>query len=168
MTALSEVVGHVQNPALGAVLEWQFVVGYSDERGDASGCPLPLLFIVLPLVLHRDSLEHIDSTLRKSGLLAFASKFSISDNNESDILLSVHERVSTMRGLSLRSLRVALGAHLLTVDPSDGTAYGLSKTLPRAGITERSRVLLRNARKLGDWCGALTVFEIASILRIRF
>jgi hypothetical protein len=49
MPTLNEEVHQVQNPALGAMLVWRYVVGYHKARSDAAGCPLPLLFLVLPL-----------------------------------------------------------------------------------------------------------------------
>src|SRR5262245_43605485 len=51
MSVLSQEVWQVQNPAVGAVLLWRFVVGYQQARDDASSCPLPLVFIVLPTLL---------------------------------------------------------------------------------------------------------------------
>lgn len=167
MPALSEEVRHVQNPALCAMLEWRFVVGYRDSREDAGGCPLPLLFLVLPVVLHRDTLQYVESTQRRTGLRAFAAKFATVANNESDVLLTLHDRATALRDLSLESLRMAIGARLLTVDTEAGVAYELTKT-PRAWLAERVRELARNAEKLGHWCGALTLLEVSSILRVRF
>lgn len=168
MSSLNEEVRHVQNPALGSVLEWQFVVGYADARGDATGCPIPLLFLVLPVLLHEDTLEYVESTQRRTGLRGFAGKFARVENGDSDVLLALHGRTAAMRRLSLHSLRVGIHARLIAIDTEIGVAFELSKAMPRSGVSERARVLSRNAKKLGQWCGDLTLIEIASILRVRF
>jgi hypothetical protein len=49
---------------------------------------LPLAFLVLPLVLHRPTLEMINSTRKASGLALFAAKL----GEERENLLAVHER----------------------------------------------------------------------------
>lgn len=168
MPTLDEEVRHVQNPALGALLEWRFVVGYRAGRADASGCPLPLVFLVLPLLLHAETAAHVQSTRSSTGLRGFSAKFSASAHNESDVLLALQDRAAVLRDLSLQSLRVAIGARLLTVDTVAAVVHELTRTLPQAGISECVRDLVRNADKLGRWCSALTLLEIAATLRIRF
>ena len=168
MSALGEEVRHVQNPALGALLEWRFVVGHFSAGSDASGCPLPLLFLVLPLLFQEDTLANVVGTQRRSGLRAFGAKFAQPVRGDSDILLALHDRAMALRSLSLESLRVAVGSHLLTVDVQTGVAFELSKAFPLAGVPESVRDLARGAEKLGHWCGLLTLVEISSILRLRF
>src|SRR5262249_8795438 len=55
-TALSELE-IVQNPALGAYAIWRFGLSFQTEEGRPPS--LPLAFLVLPLVLHRPTLEVI-------------------------------------------------------------------------------------------------------------
>lgn len=50
----------VQNPALGAYSIWQFGLGFQSESGDPA--KLPVLFLVLPLLLHQPTLAVISST----------------------------------------------------------------------------------------------------------
>ena len=168
MATLNEEVHHVQNPALGAMLVWRYVVGYQKARSDAAGCPLPLLFLVLPILLHQETLAHVQSTRPGTGLRGFGATFGTSSNNESDVLLALNDRAGALRQLSLESLRVAVGARMLTVDSVTAGTHELTRTMPKAGIPEHIRDLARNAEKLGQWCGALTVLEIASVLRVRF
>lgn len=166
MATLNEEVQQVQNPALGALLVWRYVVGYQKVRSDASGCPLPLLFLVLPMLLHQETRTHIHST--RTGLRGFSAKFSAPANNESDVLLTLNDRAAALRVLSLQSLRIAVGARLITVDSAIGVAHELSRAMPKAGVPEHIRDLARDAEKLGGWCGTLTVLETASALRVRF
>jgi Family of unknown function (DUF6521) len=167
-TTLSEEVRQVQNPALGALLEWRFAFGYSKSRLDASACPLPLLFLVLPLLLHEETYRHIVSTRSTTGLRGFAAKFGTSSSNEGDILLALHDRVRSMRPLSFESLQIAYVSRLLAIDILYGTVFSLTSTFPKSQLSESILPLTRNAEKVGTWCAALTLPEIASILKVRF
>jgi len=168
MGALTEEVRQVQNAALGSIMQWQFVVGYSSTSPYESGCPVPLIFVVLPTLLHGETLEYVVSTTKGSGLRTFVAKFSQSRNNDADALLGLHERTDVLRQLSLQSLRVAMRAQLLTVDLRTGYAHELTRTMPKTGISERARALARQAAKFGNWCGDLTLAEVSSLLRVRF
>lgn len=167
-TTLNEEVREVQNPVLGSFLEWRFVVGYEETRGPGVGCPLPILFVVLPIVLHQETANHIASTRRSSGLRAFAAKFGAASANQSDLLLSINARARAMRDLSLESLRIAIGARLLTVDPEAAMALSLTKTTAKANIPESIATLAKGAERFGYWCGSLTLLEIQAIIRVRF
>jgi hypothetical protein len=168
VATLSREIREVQNPALGSILEWRFTVAYTAARHDASGCPIILLFLVLPLLFHEETLTHLATTQRRSGLRTFASKFTTSANNESDVLLLVHDRALRFRSLSLDSLRAAVATRLIAVDINNAVAFPLSTTRPRLGIAESVRGLVRSAEKLGQWCAELTILEISSILHVRF
>jgi 4-hydroxybenzoate polyprenyltransferase len=80
MTSLTREVRIVQNCALGATVIWRFVVGYTQSSKTSEGPPLPLGFIVLPVVFHEDTVNLIGSTRGDSGLHAFADKFAWSEN----------------------------------------------------------------------------------------
>lgn len=165
---LSKEVREVQNPALGAMLQWRFVVGYTGARPDAAGCPLILVFLVLPALFHNETLNFLSATRRGSGLRAFATKFTTEANSASDKLLGFHDRAALLKALSLDALRAAVAARLVAVDVLEGTAFPLTTTTPKVGLTDRIRNLARGAEKLGRWCGDLTLIEISSILHVRF
>jgi hypothetical protein len=73
-----------------------------------------------------------------------------------------------MRNLSRRSIAIATRTRLVTIDPAAGTVYPLSTTVPKSRVADSIRPLVRNAEKLGTWCAAITLTEIASILKVRF
>lgn len=168
MSVLAVDVRHVQNPAIGALLLWRFAVGFQRSRSDGASCPLPLIFLVLPILLHQDSAELVQSTQQGSGLRSFVAKFGETQRGASDYLLAIHERASVMRPLSAESLRVALAVKLLALDRRAAALPALSTTVPRLGIPDSVRVLIRDAEKLGAWCSQLTLHEVASILKVRF
>ena len=167
MPRLSQDVQHVQNPALGAFLQWRFATGYTNARTDAAASPLALAFIVLPILFHEETLQLLASTNKPSGLRGFVAKFSASKFKKADVLLGLHERVGAMRELSLASLRMGLAYRLVSVD-KEGNLLALSRTPPRALIPITIRALVTNAEKLGGWVAELTLFEISTILKVRF
>jgi hypothetical protein len=166
MSILVKEVRNIQNPALGAALLWRFACGYMETHPTRDPVPMPLLFLVLPIILHEQTEEFVQGTLRQSGMRAFAGKFGRAENSKQDLLLAVHGRMLGLRSLSLDSVRLALVGRLLHMDRA--TAIPLSFTQAEAGIPPAVRRLMRNAEKLGAWSGALTLHEIASILKVRF
>jgi len=163
MTAILNEVQAMQNPALGAGLLWRFVCGHSPATSP-KGTPLPLVFVVLPLVFHARSMEAVAGTLAASGLRKFEEKFSKEDG---DILLSLHPRMLAMRDLTLRSLRIALRSGLVTLVPSEAVLWPRSIT-PPPDQPKPVNELLKAAEKLGTWCSDISLFEAAGLLKVDF
>ena len=166
MNALTIEVRNIQNPALGAGLIWRFTCGYVASHQTHDPVPLPLMFLVLPILLHEQTEAFVQSTLRASGLRAFAGKFGKSENSKQDLLLAVHDRMLKLRDLSLDSIRLALATRLLHLDSA--AVIPLSQTQAAAGIPADIRRMMKNAEKLGAWFGLLTLHEIATTLKVRF
>jgi hypothetical protein len=109
-------------------------------------------------------MQDVTGTFASSGLRKFEEKLSKEDG---DILLSLQPRMLVMRDLSLRSLRIAISAGLVSLVPNEGVLWPRSTT----PIPQQSRSvneLLKGAEKLGNWCGDLTLFEIAGLLKVEF
>ena len=87
MSPLSQETRHVQNPALGAVLLWRYALGWSEHNRIRAYPALPLLFVVLPILLHQDTFDLLKSTKRPTGLHGFAEKFSRASSRKSDVLM---------------------------------------------------------------------------------
>ena len=167
MTILSREVRLTQNPALGAVLQWRFACGYSEAHPNRGFAPLPLIFIVLPAILHQQTSELIVGTRKSSGIRAFVAKFGESATSKQDVLLGLHSRASDWRGLSWDSVRVALATRLIQLN-LDGTVIPLSRTAPTLSVPSTVRPLLNDSEKLGFWCGQVSLHEISNLLRLRF
>jgi hypothetical protein len=166
MNSLAKEVRNIQNPALGAGLLWRYVCGYVDSHPTRDPVPFPLLFIVLPLVLHAQTEDFVQSTQRASGLRVFTAKFGRTENSKQDLLLAIHDRMLVLRALTLESFRLALAGHLLYLNGA--SVIPLSETEAVAGIPSDVRRLLRSAEKIGSWCGMLTLHEAATALKVRF
>jgi hypothetical protein len=164
---LADEIRNVQNPALGAALLWRFTCGYTQHHSAAGHAPLHLLFLVLPITLHKQTFEFLSSTQTATGLRAFAAKFGESRNAKQDLLLAIHDRAALLRPLTLESLRIAVRSNLIRVRPS-ATVMPLSESETKAGTTDLTRPLLSGAFKLGAWCARLSLHEVATILKIRY
>lgn len=167
MPLLTQELEHVQNPALGGVLLWRFACGYTDHHKSSDHPHLQLAFIVLPLLFHRESLELLQRTNRRTGLHGFGDKFSRHEHLQSDVLLSIQSRALAWRALTWESLQLGVSARLVTIGRADGTLIPLTTTSPR-GVPPSVKLRLNNAEKLGEWCSELSLFEVGTILKVEF
>jgi hypothetical protein len=156
--------GIIQNPALGAYALWQFGLGFQAEESRAP--VLPLSFLVLPLLLHRPTLDKISSTRKRSGLSVFAAKL----GEERENLIAVHDRALMLRGLTLQSLAFAVNAGLITVKYDEATARSnsLHARLKSPLVPERIRGFSGAADKLGAWFSRAGLSQVASTLRVAY
>ena len=165
MTMLAREAQNVQNPALGAAVLWRFCCGYAEARRTSDPPRLPLLFLVLPIVLHQATAELLRRTRATSGLRAYAAKFGDAAVSKQDLLLQIHERAFRWRPLTLQSIELAAAGRLLHLS-NDGEVTPLSRTKAR-GLADEVKHLLADAEKLGAWCGQLTLHEVTTTLRQR-
>ena len=163
MTRLLSEVQAMQNPALGAAVIWRFTCGYAPQNEQEDGVPLPLVFIVLPVVLHKRTREGVSSTQRSSGARKFEEKF----QDRGDVLFALNDRAIGLRGLSLRSVRHALASGLVTLIPDRGKLWPRSYTKPPVNAKSVTE-LFGAAEKLGSWCRSMSIYEISGILRVEF
>ena len=119
------------------------------------------------MIFHKETLDLLMSTRQQSGIHQFADKFSNSANPRSDILLSLHDRVASMRHLTMDSICIGVNTRLVTIARDTAKVIPLSETTPR-GFADSIKPLLNSAEKLGRWCSDLSIFEISSILKVRF
>lgn len=162
---LAREVKNVQNPALGAALLWRFCCGYVETHRVGAPPPLPLLFLVLPIVMHQTTSEFVRRTYKSSGLRAFAAKFGDSAVSKQDLLLQIHDRSVRWRKLSLQSIELAVAGSLVKLEET-GEVIPLSRTKAR-GLTDEVKQLMDLAEKLGAWFGELTVHEVVTTLKVK-
>jgi hypothetical protein len=81
----------VQNSAIGAILIWYYALGYQEDGAEAA--PMLPAFLVLPMLLHRQTFEAVASTRKASGLTLFAAKF----DREREVLLELQARTCMLR-----------------------------------------------------------------------
>lgn len=154
----------VQNPALGALAVWSFGRGHQDETADLPS--FLAAFIVLPIVLHRETLDIAASTQRTSGLGLFAAKL----GEQRERLLALHDRAILLRSLTLRSIILAAESNLISISYERGLVRSNDVPVRRGSkyISEFVRPLLLVSEKLGHWVGRAGLQATASLLRVRF
>ena len=168
MYTLSQETQYVQNPALGAMLLWRFTVGYERGSETASPTPIPLLFLVLAVTLHEETVQFVTSTRETSGLRVFAGKFSESRTSKSDLLLAIHKRSMDMQKLTMDALALATTSGLISFDCSAGMAISLSSSPVKAGIPAPVKSILRGAERFGVWSSTISLHEVSVILKVGF
>jgi len=154
----------VQNPALCAFVLWRFGLGFQSEDGRPA--PLQLAFLVLPLVLHRPTLEMVNSTRKASGLALFAAKL----GEEREALFAVHERVVALRRLTLQSIGLGVAGRLLTLDYNAATlrANTSEPDAAKPKLPERIRSFSSAADKIGVWFSKVRLNQVALTLAVEF
>lgn len=154
----------IQNPALGAFALWRFGMAYQAREGHQVG--IPLVFLVLPLVLHAPTLELVVGTNRTSGLALFAGKL----GECRDDLLAVHERALKLRQLTLESLMAAEQSKLVSIDVNQATMRSneLMSGEKAPDLPERIRWLSPACERLGHWFAGLTDQQVARTLNVEF
>ena len=157
---------NVQNPALGAYLLSNFTVGYKNENQCL--VPLPLIFIVLPMVLRNEIVDFISSTNRKSGLRYFAEKFTEKKYLKNDLLIQIQKQSQSYKVLTMESLRLAIAQNLIILEdktylmPIEGNIKKFKSN------SDELKKMAKAAEKLGAWCAQLSLAEVAQILKVRF
>jgi hypothetical protein len=165
MGILNREVELVQNPALGAGLLLNCTKGYVQANATNSPMPIPLLYLVLPIVLHEETEKIIASTQTKSGLRMAASKFIDSSIAKNDLLLAIHDRALTMRELTTRSVSIGIACKLFTIDIKSANVIPYGIDVPDSKIQGPVSSLFKSSSKLGYWFGTLTLQEVAVTLK---
>ncbi len=154
----------VQNEALGAYAIWRFGLGFQERDGQP--VTLPLVFLLLPLILHAPTLAIVLSTQKASGLHLFASKL----GEQREDLLAVHGRALSLRQLTLRSLMLAEQSRLVRIAPSTATVWSFSPhhDLSAPVLPERIRRFTPACERIGYWFAGLSDQQVAHSLKVGF
>jgi hypothetical protein len=158
----------IQNPALGSVLIWRATSTYQQSHKTGSFMPLPLCFLVLPVVFHEETAALVSGTRAASGLRKLTEKFRSAEESKTDLLLAVGRRAVAMRALSWESVQLAVASNIVSIDSAQGTLMSLSDTSPVSGVPLAIRPLLSSAEKLGTWFSGLTLYEIGLQMQVNF
>ena len=143
-------------------------VGYSSSHERADATPLPLLFLVLPILLHKETADLVISTRRASGLRQFVEQFQLAAQNKTDLLLAIAPRAQAMRPLTAGSMGIAVLSNLIAIDETSGKALAVSQTPAAVGIPQSVRSLLSAADRLGFWFSQVSEYETALLLQVKF
>jgi hypothetical protein len=155
---LSEVE-RVQNPALGAMLIWKYGRSFQAHVA-AEPSNLLLAFLILPLCLHRPTLDLVIGTQARSGLGKFCEKLS----EKREELFAVHERCLALKELSLNSLAFGERSGILAVEYESAKLRALEVADP--ALNERVKAQAKGAERIGVWFSTLETAEIFHALKV--
>lgn len=152
-------VALVQNPAFGAVVLWQFARSFQAEKMDALP-PLNSFFLVLPIILHAETLEVARRTNTVSGLAKFVSNLA----EKRERLFAIHERAMALRGLTLESVAAGVAGQLLSVSYETAAVRANELKLPTP--PEGIKAHLAGADRLGRWFARLPQGQVFTLLQV--
>jgi|SRR5579864_9625533 len=168
MGVLGRETRAIQNPALGATLIAAATRGFGEATGAHGGMPLPVAFLILPIVFHAATYHLVAGTLRKSGLRYFADKFGQNKIAQSDLLLAIQKRAVSMRPTTFEALDVMLRSGLAILDPKKAEIAATDTLTTILKQIQAEKALHSDAEKLGYWLGLLSPFELTTILKVAF
>ncbi len=152
----------IQNPALGALAIWSFVLGYHGKETQGVA-PFYATFLVLPLIANSAFRSVINST--RTSLYRMKTKM-LEDGLGSNFLL-LRETTPLLYELSSESIGVALSTNLIKYDDSN---YGFTpsrKTIPTSSLlSDKEQEYARASKTLGRWMSQMSLWEICSTLGV--
>lgn len=159
----SELVNAIQNPALGALTIWQFIVGYA--KSSENGTPLDYVYTVLPLISNSEMRNVICHT--NGGLLAYRTRLSKKD--KSNVIISAVSMIPHMRNLTNCALNIAISCKLIKCDSNSLFLFPKLKNLPNTlNLSEVEKEYKKAAKRLGVQMSQMSRTEISSILGVKF
>lgn len=158
-------ISRVQNAGFCALVLWRF----SDTYVVCSGreVPLPVLFLVLPVVMNPTLRSTINSTNTQSGLNKVIEKLATASRRDADLIESINSRAMELRELTTRSLRLMLRLNVASLKLQTAGVIVSSFRTPKS-IAVNHKPVLAAADKLGTWLSHMSLYEAALVLRVRF
>lgn len=167
MSRLVEEVKIWNTPIIGAYLLWRFTQGYSKghQFGDA---PIALLHFVATAILTSKELTEFISN-RRSNLQSYIRSFE--ENKNSDILLSLQERIKDKKEYTLAAIDIAISEGLMVWDVETGKLYARNlseKSGKGNNIRKQTQSEGKKAEILGVWFSEHEIIDIESYLKVVF
>ena len=139
----------------------RFSLGYMEENQDMA--PMPLLFIVLPMMYKKEIVDFIASTQKKSGLRFFADKFTEKKNSNKDLILQIQNTSQRYKVMTLEAIGIGMSGKLFEIQKDayvlplednissfktkGSIIFFVGLTLPRYSFSKPSASLDRNLRQ---------------------
>lgn len=164
---LVEEVKLWNTPLVGAYLLWRFTQGYSNGHPNGEA-PIGLLHFVVGAILTNKKLLKPVSNKRED-LQSYVRSFE--NSHDSDILLTIQDRVKEKREYTLAAIDVAISQGLLVWDIESGKLYSRDlKKQPDHGKTLKAQIKRDGdkAEILGMWFSKHSLFTIAAYLKVVF
>jgi hypothetical protein len=126
-----------------------------------AGVEFPLVFMILPLVFHKDTANSL-ANKRKPGVLIK----SLSEKRE--IPLGLQNRMEGFADLTLAALNLSFAANLLYLDINDTIEIVPGKDLKMAFTHPQIKTAIKAAKRVGQSLFELNIEQLCIYLNIRF
>ncbi|NRR04786.1 hypothetical protein HP570_21465 [Brevibacillus sp. RS1.1] len=167
MGKLVEEVKLWNTPIIGAYLLWRFTQGYckGHPHGDA---PIGLLhFLAIAILTNKDLLKPINK--KRDDLQSYARSFEKS--KDTDVLLSIQQRVKEKSEYTLAAIDIAISMGLLMWDMESGKLYPRDIRIPTGRGKALKSAIKREGEKaelLGSWFSKHDLLTIEAYLKVVF
>jgi hypothetical protein len=134
----------ITNPALSSLLLWSFIHGY--EGSEKRGCPFPLLYLPLPLVLSQTIRDEFRGTNAETGLYTWITR-------KPNVLINLKIRVEKTSNLTKDAIFFSCSNDVLRILDA-GTVISNPKGIIKSRLNNTSEELnemLRCSKRLGIW-----------------
>lgn len=150
-----------QNISLAAWALWATAMRFDKEVHAARGVPIVSMFVVLPLVFHRESAIAIKSKMMTEGSL-FRTL-----TEERGLNAGLQERLQSLSVTTISAINIACAAGILFCDREALTLSPARKTLP-VTLNDESKLVLNAAKRVGYWLAVTDISILCNLLKIRF
>lgn len=152
----------VQNPALGALTIWSFVIGYCKKDKQAI-VPFNLVFLVLPLVAN----SAFRSTINTTRASLYKMKTKMLDKGLGSSFLLLRETTPLLYELSSTSIGIAVSTGLIEYNRTKFGFIPLRKTIPNPSLlSDKEQEYTKASKTLGGWMSQMSLWEIYSTLGV--
>ena len=128
----------------------RFSLGYMEENQDMA--PMPLLFIVLPMMYKKEIVDFIASTQKKSGLRFFADKFTEKKNSNKDLILQIQNTSQRYKVMTLEAIGIGMSGKLFEIQ-KDAYRKTLTIQIDRLSISKWLNELI-SQNEICPFCGS--------------
>lgn len=152
-----------QNSGLAAELLFIVICEYFNRKQQLEGLPFPLIFLVLPLLFHKRTIDALKARTG-TGVLFKAV------NGDKEITLGVQRRMESLYDRTMAACYIGGASELFSYDPERAEFVPLQKGLPASGkhTSEDVQDMLKAAKRVG-WILADNDLETLSrVLKVVF
>ncbi|XHR31039.1 MAG: three component ABC system middle component [Chthoniobacteraceae bacterium] len=151
----------VQNPVLGSISIWAFIVQYWKDSNRAKGVPLAVLPVVLPVTFHSETAKFLARRRFNGGLLNALAE-------DRCFPIGLQHRMEEMFDQTCEAINVGLAAKLFSMDRSGFTFVPKRLSRPTFADTTMPGEMFATAERLGHWFAIYPHEQICGYLQIVF
>lgn len=134
----------ITNPALTSLILWSFLDSF--EPVEEKGCPFPLIFLPLPLVLSQSIRDKFKGTNAATGLYSWITR-------KQNILINLDTRINKTVSLTRNAIIFGCSNGIITIQ-SNGTLISNNKGIVKGRLKdcfEELQEMISVSKKLGVW-----------------